>query len=48
MMDQEELFMKRLSAVFLAVLALAAAVPASSAVGEDAGLSLSCASSVLM
>ena len=40
--------MKRLSAVFLAVLALAAAVPASSAVGEDAGLSLSCASSVLM
>jgi len=40
--------MKRLSAVFLAVLALAAAIPASSAVGEDAGLSLSCASSVLM
>ena len=40
--------MKRLSAVFLAVLALAAAIPASSAVGEDAGLSLSCASSLLM
>ena len=40
--------MKRLSAVLLAVLALAAAIPASSAVGEDAGLSLSCASSFLM
>ncbi|MCF2661491.1 D-alanyl-D-alanine carboxypeptidase family protein [Pseudoflavonifractor phocaeensis] len=40
--------MKRLSAVCLAALILSAAIPASSAVGEDAGLSLSCASSVLM
>ena len=48
MMDQEEPFMKRLSAVFLAVLMLAAAMPSSFAAGENGDLSLSCASSILM
>ena len=40
--------MKRLSAVFLAVLMLAAAMPSSFAAGENGDLSLSCASSILM
>ena len=40
--------MKRISAVVLAVLLLAASLPAAGAVGEDAGLSLSCASALLM
>ena len=40
--------MKRISAVVLAVLLLTASLPAAGAVGEDAGLSLSCASALLM
>lgn len=40
--------MKRISALLLAVLLAAASLPAASAVGEDAGLSLSCTSAVLM
>ena len=47
MKDQEEPFMKRLSTIFLAVLLLAGLFPAA-AVGEDAGLSLSCPSAILM
>ena len=39
--------MKRLSTIFLAVLLLAGLFPAA-AVGEDAGLSLSCPSAILM
>lgn len=40
--------MKRISALLLAVLLVTASLPAASAVGEDAGLSLSCTSAVLM
>ena len=40
--------MKQISALLLAVLLVTASLPAASAVGEDAGLSLSCTSAVLM
>ena len=40
--------MKRLVSLFLAAIVLTAALPSASATGEAAGLSLSCASCVLM